>query len=149
MRATPLSIADDFEISTDRGRLDLVRIEQFLRESYWSPDRARHTIEKSVENSLCLGAYRRSDGLQVGLCRVVTDYATFGVVEDVFVDDAFRGQGIGKWMIETLVGLPELAAIPLLLQTADAHGLYAQFGFEPLGHPERWMFRSRLHSRGL
>jgi len=81
---------------------------------------------------VCLGAYRRGDGLQVGFCRVVSDGATFGWVCDVFVDEGHRGRKLGEAMVEMLVGLPELRGVRLMLATRDAHGLYAKYGFEPL-----------------
>ena len=131
----------DFEFSTDPARIDLDRVESFLRQSYWAPDRRRDVIEKSLRNSLCLGVYCKADGLQAGFCRVVTDYATFGWVCDVFVDSAYRAHGLGTAMLETLVNLPELSGLPLILATRDAHSLYEKFGFEALPKPERWMIR--------
>jgi GNAT superfamily N-acetyltransferase len=131
----------DFEFSADPARIDLDRVESFLRQSYWAPNRPRDVIEKSLRSSLCLGVHRRADGLQAAFCRVVTDFATFGWVCDVFVDSAFRAHGIGTAMLETLVNLPELAGLRLILATRDAHSLYEKFGFEPLPQPERWMIR--------
>ena len=80
--------------------------------------------------------------MQVGFCRAVTDYATFAWIADVFVDPGVRGLGLGKHMVQLLFGLPELAGVRLVLQTNDAHSLYAQFGFQPLAHTERWMERA-------
>lgn len=140
---THTSDRGDFELSTDRAHLDIDRVESFLRASYWASDRPRDVIERSIAASLCLGAYRKSDGLQVGFCRLVTDYATFGWLCDVFVDEPFRGQGLGVAMVETLIKLPEVAGLNLVLQTADAHKLYERFGFAPLGHPDRWLYRPR------
>jgi GNAT superfamily N-acetyltransferase len=131
----------DYEISTGSARLDVDRIAAFLRESYWASRRPREVIEKSITASLCFGAYRKADGLQVGFARVVTDYATFGWVADVFVDPACRGAGLGKALIKAVVETPDLQGIRLLLVTRDAHGLYAQYGFEPLATPENWMLR--------
>ena len=133
---------DGFELSTDRSRLDLDRIEAFLRASYWAAERPRDVIAHTLEHSLCLGLYRIEDGLQVGFCRAVTDYSTFAWIADVFVDPSLRGMGLGKRMVQSLFGLPELAGVRLVLQTNDAHGLYAQFGFLPLFHTERWMERA-------
>jgi GNAT superfamily N-acetyltransferase len=132
---------DSFEISTDKSRLDLDRIAAFLADSYWAGRRPRDVIERSIAASLCFGAYRKNDGLLVGFARVVTDYATFGWVADVFVDPACRGAGLGKALIKAVVETPDLQGIRLLLVTRDAHGLYAQYGFEPLATPENWMLR--------
>jgi GNAT superfamily N-acetyltransferase len=113
----------DYELSTDKERLDLDRVESFLRASYWAPERPRETIERSIDGSLvCLGSYRRNDGVQVGFCRVVSDGATFGWVCDVFVDEAHRGRKLGEAMVEMLVGLPQLRGVRLVLATRDAHG---------------------------
>ncbi len=133
-----------YDLSTDRSRLDLDRIEAFLRASYWAPDRPRDVIERSVANSLCLGAYSRDDGLQVGFCRVVTDNETFGWLCDVFVDEAHRGRKLGEAMVQTLIDLPQLKGLRLLLATRDADGLYAKYGFVPLPSERIWMQRPPL-----
>jgi GNAT superfamily N-acetyltransferase len=131
---------DTLLISTDPARLDLNAICGFLSRAYWAEDRRRAVIEKSVQNSLVFGIY---DGeRQIGLARVVTDYATFAWLCDVFVDEQYRGRGIGKWLMATILGYPQLQGLRrFLLATRDAHGLYSQFGFTPLPVPERWMAR--------
>ena len=133
----------EYDLSTDPARLDIDRVELFLRASYWAAERPREVIEKSIAASLCMGGYRRSDGLQVGFCRVVTDYATFGWLCDVFVDPITRGQKLGVAMVEALVTLPEVRDLNLVLQTRDAHKLYERFGFAPLWNPDRWMYKPR------
>ena len=133
----------DYELSTDRARLDVDRVEAMLRASYWAAERPREVIEKSIAGSLCMGAYQRSDGLQVGFARLVTDYATFGWLCDVFVDPVARGQRLGVAMVEALVMMPEVRGLNLVLQTADAHSLYERFGFAALWNPERWMYKPR------
>lgn len=127
-------------ISTDPARLDINTVCAFLARSYWANDRPRDVIERSLENSLVFGIY---DGdRQVGMARVVTDYATFAWVCDVFVDEAYRGQGIGKWLMATVLDHPELRRVRrLLLSSRDAQGLYRRFGFIDLNAPERWMER--------
>jgi len=114
-----------------------------LHASYWAAERPRQVIEKSIAGSLCMGAYQRSDGLQVGFARLVTDYATFGWLCDVFVDPVARGQKLGVAMVDALVTLPEVRDLNLVLQTADAHKLYERFGFASLWNPERWMYKPR------
>lgn len=121
-------------------RLDLDRVEGFLRRSYWASERKRQAIEASVANSICLGLYEQQMGTQVGFCRAISDEATYGIVCDVFIDEAVRGEGLGVWMVETLLNLPELQGVTLLLATADAHQLYARYGFEEVP-PGRWMRR--------
>jgi len=128
-------------ISTDPDLLDLDVICSFLSRAYWAQGRPRDRIESSVQNSLVFGVYDGSR--QIGLARVVTDYATFAWLCDVFVDEAYRGQGIGKWLVATVVSHPDLEGVRrFLLNTRDAHGLYHQFGFTPLNTPDTWMERS-------
>ncbi|MBN1402649.1 MAG: GNAT family N-acetyltransferase [Anaerolineae bacterium] len=134
---------DGYVISTDKSRLDLDRIADFLiNDSYWAHTRPRALIPKSVEHSLCFGVYRGAE--QVGFARVVTDYATFAWLCDVFIVEAHRGKGLARWLIETVVSHPELRGSLFLLATRDAHELYRKYGgFEPLHLPERWMQRSK------
>lgn len=131
-----------FTISTDRSRLELQRIHQFLVEgSYWANQRTFEVMQRSTENSLCFGVYNEQQ--QVGFARVVTDYATFAWLCDVFILPDFRGQGLSKWLVQTVVECPELQSLRrILLATRDAHELYRVYGgFQPLKSPERWMER--------
>lgn len=132
-----------YVLSTDKARLDVDAIAAFLSErSYWAQGRPRAMIERSIEQSLCIGIYQRETGAQAAFARVVTDYATFAWVCDVFVLEDHRGHGLGKWLIETLTTMPELATLPRMwLATRDAHGLYAQYGFAPHPAPDRIMVR--------
>jgi len=129
---------DTFTISTDPSRLDLDAICGFLARAYWASDRPRDRIERSLANSLAFGLY---DGTkQIGLARVVTDYATFAWLCDVFIDEAYRGRDLGKWLMDSVLSHPDLQGLRRwLLATRDAQLLYSQFGFEPLKNPERWM----------
>ena len=129
---------ENFTISTDSTRLDIDAIFDFLSRSSWANDRKRERIERSLGNSLVFGMY---DGeKQIGLARVVTDDATFAWLCDVFIDDTYRGKGLGKWLMETILRHPDLQGLSRwLLATRDAHGLYSQFGWKPLEKPERWM----------
>ncbi|MFN2512678.1 MAG: GNAT family N-acetyltransferase [Pyrinomonadaceae bacterium] len=131
----------EFSISTDRDRLDLLLIHKFLsKESYWAQGRAVETVKRSMENSLNFGLYNGQQ--QIGFARVVTDYATFGWLADVFVLDAYRGRGLGKWLVEVILSHPELQKFRRwVLATKDAHEIYRQFGFIELKRPERWMER--------
>ena len=131
-----------YELSTDRSRLDLGMITDFLSgESYWAAGRPADVIRTSIDNSLTFGLFAPA-GAQVGLTRVVTDGATFGWVCDVFVLGRHRGNGLGKAMLAAVLEHPEVAPVRrLLLATADAHGLYRQHGFTSLHQPDRWMER--------
>jgi N-acetylglutamate synthase-like GNAT family acetyltransferase len=137
---------DEFIITTDKSKLDLVLIHKYLTEfSYWAQGRTIDKVNKSIENSLCFGIYNRN-GQMAGFARVVTDYTTFGWVCDVFVLDEYKGRGLGKWLIKTIVGLPELNEMKrLILATRDAHELYRKYGgFQNMQSPERWMERLSL-----
>ncbi len=131
---------DGFTISTDKARLDVPAIHDFLaNSSYWAPNIPLATVQRSIDNSLCFGIYE-AGGRQVGFARVITDYAVFAYVADVFVLEAYRGRGLAKWLVACIVSTPELQNLRRwMLATQDAHGLYAQYGFNPLSKPERFM----------
>ena len=129
----------DYEISTDADRLDAAVIHKFLAEdSYWSRGIPRSTVERAIEESLCFGVYQGA--AQVGFARVVTDRSTFALLADVFILEAHRGKGLSKELMRCVVEHADLQGLRrFLLLTSDAHGLYSQFGFEPIGSPSRFM----------
>ena len=126
-------------ISDDPALLDRALIFDFLRNrSYWAQEVTRETVDRSLDNSLCFGVYL--DAKQIGFARVVTDYATFAWLADVFIVEEKRGQGFSKKLVAAVLAHPRLQGMRrFMLGTRDAHGLYAQFGFKPLAHPERFM----------
>ncbi len=126
-------------ISTDKNLLNLALIHEYLSmQSYWARGIPLERVQRSVDNSLCFGAY--TDGQQVAFARIVTDYSTVAYLGDVFVVEAYRGKGVSKQLMEYIAQYPALQGLRRwLLATADAHGLYAQYGFSPLAAPERWM----------
>ena len=125
-------------ISTDPARLDLDAVTDMLSRAYWAKGRTREMIARYVQYSLVFGVY---DGpRQIGLARIVSDYTTFAWLCDVFIHENYRGRGLGKWLMETVLAHPDLQGLRrILLATRDAHGLYEQFGFKPLDAPEKWM----------
>lgn len=128
----------EFEISTDRGRLDVDFIHRALSETYWARGIPRETVERSLEHSIVFGVY--AAGRQIGLARVISDRATFAYLADVYIDPAYRGRGLGVWLVEVIRGHEELQKLRRwLLVTKDAHGLYAKRGFTSLAHPEYFM----------
>ena len=131
----------EFEISDDRARLDIKVIHQFLSaESYWAIGRDISVVKRSIDHSLPFGVYHQ--GELVGFARVVTDYATFAWLADVFILEKYRGQGLSKWLVEVILEHPELQGFRRwVLATKDAHELYRKFGFRDLKRPERWMER--------
>ncbi len=131
----------EYLISTDPARLDVGVIHDYLSNfSYWAAGRSIETVKRSIDHSLPFGLYRGD--AQVGFARVVTDYATFAWVADVFVLEQCRGQGLAKWLMETVTSHPELQGLRRwVLATKDAHELYRKTGFTELKQPERWMER--------
>lgn len=137
---------DSYLISTDPTLLDIDAIEGFLRASYWAPDRAREVIERSLERSISFGVYLVGTGAddtrprQVGYARVVTDRATFAWLCDVFLDESVRGEGLGTWLVETVLEHPDIGGLRrIMLATRDAHDLYGRLGFQALSEPGRYM----------
>ena len=132
---------DEYIISADPSRLDLDLIHNYLcNESYWATGRSREVVKRSIENSLPFGIYKNE--AQVGFARIVTDYATYAWVADVFVLPEHRGRGLSKWLMEVILAHPQLQGFRRwVLSTRDAQGLYERFGFMPLKRPERWMER--------
>jgi len=130
---------DVFDIDTDNSRLDLPYVHHYLSKlSYWAVNIPAEVVERSIRGSLCFGVYH--DALQIGFARVITDFATFGYLADVFIDEVYRGRGLSKWLMEVILAHPELQGFRrMMLATRDAHGLYEKFGFTPLSSPERWM----------
>ncbi len=132
-------------VSFDPDDLDLDAVFEFLhRDAYWSQGRPRDVFDRAIVGSaLVIGAVDE-DGRTLGFARVVSDGATFAWLCDVFVLESARGFGLGKLIVDAAVNHPSMACVNrYLLATADAHGLYAQFGFEPLDRPEHWMSRPR------
>jgi GNAT superfamily N-acetyltransferase len=120
---------EGFTISTDPARLDRALIMDFLAGTYWGQSIPRDRLERSIDHALVFGLYEAGGG-QVGFGRVVTDYARFAWLSDVFVLEAWRGRGLGKWLVETILAHEPLAGVTRwLLATRDAHALYRPLGF--------------------
>ncbi len=127
------------QISSDKNKLDLNVIHKYLSEdSYWAKGRDIETIKRSIENSLCFGVYLNDQ--QIGFARIVTDYAVFAWIMDVFILPEHTGNGYGKQLIKAIKNYKELQNLQRWgLSTNDAHGLYQQFGFEALSEPKIMM----------
>jgi GNAT superfamily N-acetyltransferase len=119
---------DGYCISTDRDRQDRDVIWRFLQTAYWSPGIERDVVERGIDNSFVFGLFAPG-GEQAGFARVVTDWARFAWLADVFVLDAHRGRGLGVWLVDAVVNHPRLSSLRIVLATADAHRLYERFGF--------------------
>jgi len=131
-------------VSTDPTLLDVDTVHRWLStDAYWAIGRPRELVERAIAGSLNFGAY--DEDVLVGYARVVTDHATFAWLCDVYVDPGARGSGVGVALMEAVdAALNALQVRRAVLATADAHGLYAKFGFEPMSQPERWMLRTYL-----
>lgn len=128
------------EISTDKSKLQLDVIHGFLTESYWAKGRTYDEVKTSIEHCLCFGVY--IDKKQIGFARVATDYVVFAYLMDVFVLPEYRGKGYSKQLIDTVIKDEKLQNCSVwMLKTADAHGLYKQYGFTELKHPDKVMER--------
>jgi GNAT superfamily N-acetyltransferase len=129
---------DGYEISCDLERQDVSAIHAYLTRSYWASGIGRELVQRSLQSSLCFGLFQGAE--QVGFARVVTDRATFGYLCDVYVLEAHRGRGLGRWLVSRVLAHPELQGLRrLLLATRDAHGLYTKLGFQPLEDAPRFM----------
>lgn len=130
-----------YTLSDDNARLDVAAIHAFLHRAYWCPGIPLETVQRAIAGSLCIGAYD-SAGAQVGITRLISDYATFCYVCDVYVLEAHRGRGLSKAMLAMALEHPLLQGLRRWsLVTADAHGLYSQFGFVLVAQPQRHMER--------
>lgn len=131
---------EQFTISTDEALLDLDTIHTYLYRSYWSPGIPRDIVARAIDHSFCFGLYDDDAGKQIGFARVVTDFATFAYLADVFVLPAYRGQGLGVWLVDCVTRARPLRDIrSFYLATRDAQSLYEKFGFEVLSDPSRIM----------
>jgi GNAT superfamily N-acetyltransferase len=128
------------EISTDKSRLQIDVIHRFLAQTYWAKGRSLAAVKKTIEHCLCFGVYLENE--QIGFARVTTDYTVFAYLMDLFVIPEHRGKGYAKMLMQSITEAPELSACKTwLLKTADAHGLYEQFGFTTVAAPEILMER--------
>lgn len=139
-------IKNDFIISTDKTKINVDVVHAFLsKDSYWAESIPKRIVVKAIENSVCFGIYNNKSE-QIGFARAVTDKATFAYVADVFVLPAYRGKGLSKWLMQCIHGHPELQNLRRwMLTTKDAHGLYAQSGWQHLN--EDMAFRTMIINR--
>jgi len=135
-------IKDDFQISTEKEKLQIEVIHRYLtEEAYWTTGRTLEMTKKSIQHSLCFGVYHLDQ--QVGFARVITDYTIFAYLCDVFILTEYQGQGLGKWLTETILQVLDDEGVRwTMLATRDAHELYEEYGgFQKLYLPEKWMGR--------
>lgn len=134
----------NFIISIDPAQLDMDTVHEFLSRAYWAKSRPRERTQQAFESSLVFGMYEQTR--LIGIARVVTDYAVVAYLCDVFIDEDYRGRGLGTWLVQTILAHPPLMNVRRwLLATSDAHGLYQKFGFDRIPEPEKWMQRLKPH----
>lgn len=136
---------EKYLITTDADKVDIDVIHQYLSEqSYWAKGIPREIVARSVQHSICFSVLH--EGALIGFARVTSDHATVAYVGDVFVLPAHRGRGLSTWLMECIIAHPDLQGLRRwMLATADAHGLYAKFGFTPLNAPARWMEKHDMY----
>jgi GNAT superfamily N-acetyltransferase len=128
----------DYQISSERERMDVEAIHAFLTRTYWARGIPRETVQRAIDHSICFGVFQGQ--AQVGFARVVTDQATFAYLADVYLLDEHRGQGLARRLVQAVLAHPRLQGLRRwLLVTRDAHALYRPHGFEPVAHPDRIM----------
>lgn len=125
-------------VSTDKSKLDVSFIQNFLKDVYWAAGRTMDEVQTTIDSSFCFGIYLEDN--QIGFCRVITDYVVFAYVMDVFIDKNHRGKGYSSILINAMMTEPKLQEVKIWrLATSDAHFLYKKFGFNSLAHPEKMM----------
>lgn len=137
---------DEFCVSTDKSKLDIDSIHDFLStKAYWSLNIPKSKVQTAIQNSLCFGIYHNQK--QIGFARIISDFSTIAYLGDVFILEAYRGQGLSKWLMQTIMQHPDLQNLRRwILLTGDAHGLYRQFGWTDIADPSRWM---ELHNKNV
>lgn len=125
-------------VSTDKSKLDVPFIQNFLKDIYWAAGRTIDEVQTTIDASFCFGIYL--DGKQIGFARVITDYVVFAYMMDVFIDEKYRGKGYSSILIDAIMNEPQLQQVKIWrLATSDAHFLYDKFGFTSLAYPEKMM----------
>lgn len=130
---------EGFRVSSNRDEMDIDAVHDFLSSSYWAKGISKELLTKAINNSLCFGVFHTT-GFQVGFARMISDYATYAYLADVYVVENYRGLGLSKLLMESIASHPDLQGLrPITLATLDAHGLYEKYGFSALQKPELFM----------
>ncbi|WP_029489860.1 GNAT family N-acetyltransferase [Aquimarina agarivorans] len=137
---------DEFHISTDKSKLDIDAIHEFLStQAYWCLNIPKNKVKISIENSLCFGLYNKDK--QIGFARIITDFSTIAYLGDVYILKEYRGKGLSKWLLETIINFPKLQGLRRwILLTGDAHELYRKYGWTDLADSNNWM---ELHNKNI
>jgi GNAT superfamily N-acetyltransferase len=137
---------DEFCISTEKTKLDIDAIHEFLStKAYWCLNIPKEKVLTSIQNSICFGVYE--DKKQIGFARIITDYSTIAYLGDVYILEEYRGKGLSKWLISTIMDFPSLQGLRRwILLTGDAHELYRKYGWTDIADPSKWM---ELHNKNV
>ena len=138
---------EEYLITTDKDRLDPHIIHKFLITTYWAKGISVENVRRRIENSFTFGLY--TDYEQVGFARVITDYVAYAYLADVFIEQTYRGRGLGKWLIEVVLSHPMLESLAWHLATEDAHALYRKYGFAGLKRPDIHMEREATQALSI
>lgn len=125
-------VPDGFFTSWDKTKIDVPWLASRLRGTYWGRWVTTPALLKAIDHSLCLSLYLKTDtvhDIQVGFARIVTDYATFSSLMDVFVETKYRGRGLGKSLIAAALSHEAVVGTINVLHTKDAQKLYEKFGY--------------------
>ncbi len=130
---------EPYYISTDKDRLDIPKIHKEIKDSYWGGNRTTELTTTTIDNSICFGVYTKENE-QIGFARVLTDKVVFAYIMDLMVFNPYKGKGIGKRLVEYILGHPSIKdVLTKALKTKDAHSLYEQYGFRSVGDSPLWM----------
>lgn len=137
---------NEFCISTDKTKLDIDSTHEFLStKAYWCLNIPKTKVQTQIQNSMCFGVYENEK--QIGFARVITDFAAIAYLGDVYILEEYRGKGLSKWLIETIMSHPDLQGLRRwILLTRDAHELYRKFGWTNISDPTRWM---EVHNKNV
>jgi GNAT superfamily N-acetyltransferase len=128
-----------YRLAEGIGSVSFEDVHAMLVDAYWCRGIAPERVYQAARgSSLLLSVFFGPK--QVAYMRVVSDRATFGWICDVIVHEDYRGKGLGRAMVRHALAHPEHQKFRRwVLATQDAQGVYADCGFIPLDHPDRWM----------
>lgn len=134
----PLDSIENIKITFEKDQIDVDQVHDFLKDAYWSKNIPKFTVQKAIDHSLVVGLIAEQQ--LIGFGRLITDYATFAYLADVFVLEKYRGLGLSKIIVQQLLDRVQSKKLRrILLATNDAHGLYRQFGFQDLSKPSTFL----------
>jgi GNAT superfamily N-acetyltransferase len=127
----------DFAVVDNQALIDVSAVHDFLHSSYWAKGRSKMVVQLAMERSLAFGLIHGDR--TIGFARVITDFAVVGIIEDVYVLPEYQGQGLGRFLMESLMSHPALGGLEIYTASRKARGFYEGLGFEPLDDPAAYM----------